>query len=226
MNIVTDKTFKYNLERLDLNTREFDFIKNFFYLTTDPNESFDTQYDVEGFDIYKVVENGPTKTEEEKSNNLMLFHGTKNKDHATGILKEGFRNSESGYFGKGVYMTECSCTAFDYTGVRLNDVKGTEFLNYVFVNEVSGSEKIQTFTFTIGDALDMDEDNTAELTHPFEKHVKRHSPQPTEEDYKEDMLGRRYRNLEIHGESVLDEFVADAKVTIPRYLIALKTKKN
>ena len=72
----------------------------------------------------------------------------------------------------------------------------------------------------------MDEDNTAELTHPFEKHVKRGSPQPTKEDYKEDVLGRRYRNLEIDGKSVFDEFVAEAKVTVPRYLIALKTKKK
>ena len=224
MNNVTDITSKYDLKRLDFNAKDFDFIKNFFYSIFDEDKRFETEYVVESFCIYKVVENGSTN--EEKSNNLMLFHGTKNKDHATGILKEGFRNSESGYFGKGVYMTECSCTAFDYTGVRFNDVKGTEFLNYVFVNEVLGSEKMQTFTFTIGDALDMDEDNTAELTHPFEKHVKRHSPQPTEEDYKEDLLGRRYRNLEIHGESVLDEFVAEAKVTIPRYLISLKTKKN
>ena len=224
MNNVTDITSKYDLKRLDFNAKDFDFIKNFFYSIFDEDKRFETEYVVESFCIYKVVENGSTN--EEKSNNLMLFHGTKNKDHATGILKEGFRNSESGYFGKGVYMTECSCTAFDYTGVRFNDVKGTEFLNYVFVNEVLGSEKMQTFTFTIGDALDMDEDNTAELTHPFEKHVKRYSPQPTEEDYKEDLLGRRYRNLEIHGESVLDEFVAEAKVTIPRYLISLKTKKN
>ena len=35
------------------------------------------------------------------SKNLMLYHGTSEKG-ATGILKKGFRNSEKGWFGKGV----------------------------------------------------------------------------------------------------------------------------
>ena len=142
MNNVTDITSKYDLKRLDFNAKDFDFIKNFFYSIFDEDKRFETEYVVESFCIYKVVENGSTN--EEKSNNLMLFHGTKNKDHAIGILKKGFRNSEGGYFGKVVYMTECSDKAFEYTGVSLRDVEGAQFLNYIFVNEVLGSEKMRS----------------------------------------------------------------------------------
>lgn len=221
MEIVTDKSFKYNLKRLDLKTEEFKFIKEFFDLTIDPAHGFKNVFQIKDFRIYKVLENSPRKTEDKKSNNLMLLHGTK-KENATGILKTGFRNSESGWFGKGVYMTDCSYTAQDYSiDYSADNLGGTRFFNYVFVNEVLESEKLQIHTYD-GDIFEMDEDNTAELTHPFQKHVRPHSLQPTERDYKEDILGRKYRNKKI-GSNLLDEFVADEKITIPRYLIALET---
>ena len=50
--------------------------------------------------LYKVNERNLVKNEGKKSNNLMLYHGT-NQKGVTGILKEGFRNSEKGWFGKG-----------------------------------------------------------------------------------------------------------------------------
>ena len=225
MDIITDKTFKYSLKGLDFKEEEFKFIKDFVYLTVDPFVSFETKYLIKDFRIHRVIENNPTKTEYVKNNNLMLFHGT-NKTGAAGVLKTGFKNSESGYFGKGVYMTECSDTAFDYTGIPADCVKGTKFFNYIFVNEVLESEKLQAYSFNASDALDMDEDNTAELMHPFEKHFKCSSPQPTKEDYKEDVLGRKYRNVKISGLSLLDEYVADEKITVPRYLIALETERK
>ena len=70
----------------------------------------------------------------------------------------------------------------------------------------------------------MDEDNDADLVHPFVKHADFNSPQLTEGDYKEDFMGRKYRNVEIDPQwSMYDEFVADERVTVPRYLIALET---
>ena len=47
----------------------------------------------------------------------MLFHGT-NKEGVVGILKEGFKNSPKGWFGQGVYMTEWSEEAFNYSHLR------------------------------------------------------------------------------------------------------------
>ena len=224
MDIVTDNSFKYNLKKLEPNAKEYDFIKDFFYLTTHPYVTFKNDYQLKTFRIYKVRENVTTSAEGEKRNNLMLFHGT-HKEGAAGILKEGFRNSESGWFGRGVYMTDCSDTAFVYASTCRNvvdDVIG-RYLSYVFVNEVLESEKLRTFTFE-GHELEKDEDNDAELMYPFELHVDVDSRQPGEGDYKEDSLGRKYRNIEIDPEwSHYDEFIADEKITVPRYLIALET---
>ena len=61
----------------------------------------------------------------------MLYHGTSQKG-VTGILKEGFRNSEKGWFGKGVYMTDCSHTALKYFSMA----EKYSYNRYIFVNEV------------------------------------------------------------------------------------------
>ena len=222
MEIVTDKSFKYSLTGLGFESEEFNFIKDFFYLTTCPVGSFTTMYQVKNFSIYKVTENNQTKIEDDKRNNLMLLHGTK-KTGATGILKTGFRNSERGWFGKGVYMTECSDVAFDYSNPN-----GSKLLSYIFVNEVLESEKLQTSTFDDDpwDMLNNKEDNTDERLNPFEKHIRPYSPQPKAEDYREDLLGGKYRNIKIDGLNQLDEFVADDKITIPRYLIVFEIENK
>ena len=87
--------------------------------------------------MYKVNERNIVKTEGKKSNNSMLYHGTSEKG-VTGILKEGFRNSEKGWFGKGVYMTDCSEIALNYN--KKFNVFAHNF--YTFVNEVLESEKL------------------------------------------------------------------------------------
>ena len=148
----------------------------------------------------------------------MLFHGT-NQKGVTGILKEGFRNSEKGWFGKGVYMTDCSYTAFDYSKkLNLNSPDC-----YIFVNEVLESEKLQTFTFDYDVISERGDVNTLPK-HQFEKYFLNWSPQPTREDYVIDLEGRRYVNTPDRG--LDDEYIAEARVTIPRYLIVLKRKQN
>ena len=57
--------------------------------------------------MYKVNERNLVKTAVKPVSNLMLYHGTSEKG-VSGILKEGFRNSEKGWFRKGLYMTDCS----------------------------------------------------------------------------------------------------------------------
>ena len=96
MNIKTEKLFNYDCEKLDRESEEFKILKEVFFTTTTFNVSCNN---LEKFQIYKVIENNPTKTVEGKSSNLMLFHGT-TEEGATGILKKGFKNSEKGWFGK------------------------------------------------------------------------------------------------------------------------------
>ena len=68
----------------------------------------------------------------------------------------------------------------------------------------------------------------APLKHPFNKHIHKFSTQATEENYRVDHKGRKYRNIGHYGSSerVLDEYVAEANITIPRYLIQFEYELN
>ena len=94
MNNETDKSFKYDYEKLDPASEEFRFFKRNFY---DYIFQVYVKQKNEGFHIYKVNVRNLVKTVIKKINNLMLYHGTSQKG-VTGVLKEGFRNSEKGWF--------------------------------------------------------------------------------------------------------------------------------
>ena len=92
---------------------------------------------------------------------------------------------------------------------------------YVFVNEVLNSEKLQTKQ----QKSKIHFNGCYQYTKPehmFEKHVYDESQLLTEADYKEDCIGRKYRNISHNWKSKLDEYVADETITIPRYLITMK----
>ena len=231
MNIQTNKTSIYKKEELISDSDEYNFVKNFFDSTVNScNENrFPNRYQTKtptDFKVFKVIKNNQM-TEltalDEKRNNLMLFHGTIEKG-VDSILKEGFKNSEKGWFGRGVYLTDCSCVAYNYSGVKSSITKGyhSDYV-YVLVNEVLGSEKLQKkpqeFVYEDESEDEEPQDHDAEPDHPFVKHVYDEELQAAEEDYRKDALGRRYRNVNHDDESELDEFVADESIVIPRYLI-------
>ena len=214
------KVYKYKLEELSSDLDEHKFIKDFYDTTREAslNNSawLPIQIPYSDFKVYKITENLPSSVLNEKGKNFMLFHGTK-KEHVDSILKEGFKNSQKGWFGRGVYMTECSSVARSYTS---NDpfYLFTGGLRCVFVNEVLQSEKLQTLKRNMFHC-----DIYTKPEHSFEKRVLKASEQPTEDDYKEDALGRRYRNVKFSGpESLRDEFIADESIVVPRYLIEVK----
>ena len=214
MDIQTDKSYKYDYEKLDPASEEFNFLNETFMSTF----LFKGNTGTEVAHIYKVNERNIVKTAVKPVSNLMLYHGTSEKG-ATGILKEGFRNSEKGWFGKGVYMTDCSDTAIDYS--KNLDVNAHNF--YIFVNEVLESETLQTFTFDYDVVCERGDVNT-QPKHYFEKYFCNWSRQPTKEDYIIDFEGRRYVNTP--KRSLNDEYIAEASFTIPRYLIVLKMKQT
>ena len=211
MNIKTDKSFKYDYEKLDPASEEFNFLKETFMSTF----LFKGYTGTEVAHMYKVNERNLVKNEGKKSNNLMLYHGT-NQKGVTGILKEGFRNSEKGWFGKGLYMTDCSEVALGYSNKDMNSYDRY----FVFVNEVLESEKLQTFNSDSKDITDV----SIKTKHQFKKYTNKSSPQPTIGDYIVDFEGRRYVNTPKRSSS--DEYIAEASVTIPRYLIVQKRKQN
>ena len=214
MNIKTNNTFKYDYTKLDPVLEEFKLVKGFFDITSTKLRKYNKFHN---FQIYKIIEKSSTNLVKEKSNNLMLFHGTTEK-RVIGILKEGFRNSEKGFFGKGVYMTDCSHMQLSKT--HSFDPNKPEC--YFFVNEVLQSEKLQTFDFENVTRL---KDVSTNLKNQFEKHMRKSSPQPAVEDYKKDVKGRLYRNIPFDIGNIFDRYVADASVTIPRYLITLELEE-
>ena len=212
----SNNTYKYTTEELSKDKEEFKFVKSFFETTFIKSEDFastklSSLIDVK---VYKVSENHPSKKLAIKRNNLMLYHGT-NEIGVKGILKDGFKNSKKGWFGQGVYMTDCSDRACLYSSSPMQD----EFKYYVFVNEVLESKKLQTFEY------ENFNDMTLEHFSPdfqFEKHIPEGSKQPAECEYKEDAEGRRFRNVPHDFNSRHDEYLADKSIVIPRYLIKFK----
>ena len=78
MDIITKKGFRYNLAKLDSTLDEFLFVKEFFNKNTKKKANYEDikSHQVKDFQIHKVIESKPTSAINEKSNNLMLFHGT------------------------------------------------------------------------------------------------------------------------------------------------------
>ena len=158
---------------------------------------------------------------EEHKDNLMLYHGTTHTS-SRGILEKGFKNStkQKSYFEVGLYMTECSDVAMDYSN-RPNWYKtSSKRLLYVFLNEVLNSKELQTVSFT---KYGRQKNPTQ---HAFARYAHIKSPKPTENDYVCDEKGRRYRNTPIGRWSEDDEFVVDASCVKPRFLFELKGKYN
>lgn len=216
------EAYLYKCDELPSDSDEYKLVKSFFDKTIYEMQlrALSEGPGTKECKIYKIIENHQTKTLEEKRNNLMLFHGT-NKNGVEGILKEGFKNSKEGWFGPGVYMTDCSDTACRYCDAKnmkqdfLNPFQ--KFLYNIFVNEVLQTEKLQIIVHD--HFYDMEDIDTVPK-YIFEKHVLKDSKQPTEDDYKKDVQGRRYRNVIIADyDSSEDEYVADKSIVIPRYLI-------
>ena len=91
--------------------------------------------------VYRVLNRKSGDTSENKSNNFLLFHGTSAKS-AVGILEKGFKPSNKGLYGPGVYLTASSSSAMEYSRIKgQKSDKKKEFV--VLVNEVLHSVKLK-----------------------------------------------------------------------------------
>ena len=218
MAIIANESWKYDLKTLESISDEFKLVERFFKITSRETSIFPDN--LKNFQISKVIEQHKNEIEWKRTN-LMLFHGTSRKGTA-GILEHGFRNSPSGTFGGGVYMTESSYRA-SLVSVRSYFRPKTSY--FIFVNEVFGSDNLQTVfyeTYTFPPSSEYATLKNTTLT----KYMHNLSAKITEENYKEDVQGRRYRNTAVDESSFNDEFVADCEIVIPRYLIRFETTKR
>ena len=94
-----------------LHSSLYDFLKEFFNATLSNRlVVYENMYN---FQMYAVYAKDPNDGREENNEYLMLLHGTDEKS-ATGTLQEGIKNSESGGFGSGVYLPDCSTAALSH----------------------------------------------------------------------------------------------------------------
>ena len=121
-------------------------------------------------------------------------------------------------------MSECSDIAFLYSA-RFNksDQFNSRANQYIFINEVMESEKLEEFKFDSYNKLIR---INLPLTEQFCKHMFINSPSIAKKRYRRDSKGRRYRNVAVDKRSVVDAFVADKEFVKPRYIIHLVTDVN
>ena len=238
------KTCKYKRDELYCDSDEYKFVKN-FYETNTSTESLVSVIRKRGLvnsllfghfvapdnvKLHKISENYPTTKLDEKRNNLMLFHGT-NEKNVDGILNKGFINSEKGRFGKGVYMTEISSFAVLHSLKNTLSATDRSICNrFIFVNEVLESEKLQIVKYNPVDPVCLVD---SKPDHKFSKHVI-NDRKITTDEYKQDAQGRRYRNTPDvssfqqgnEAKFAPDVFLADESLVIPRYLIVIGFDKK
>ena len=230
------KTCKYKRDELSFDSDEYKFVKN-FYETNTSTQGFSPVFRqliaTGNFKVYKISENYPTEKIDEKRNNLMLFHGT-NEKNVDGILNKGFINSKRGRFGKGVYMTEVSSVASFHSLKKTSSDTNRSICNRcIFVNEVLESEKLKTLKYSPLDRIRL---VGSKPGHKFEKHVV-NDRKIASEQYKmmftvgnagrSQMIGifNKVTRLNLRQMylfvTLQDVFLADKSLVIPRYLIVI-----
>ena len=171
---------------------------------------------------HEVIENEPQLDVDHK-NNLMLFHGT-TVENSVGILREGFKNSEEGLFGRGLYLTACSDEAITYTDIR-TEGKDTE-KHCIFISEVLNSQVLK-HDFIFRPFLERQLEEKLE-EHPFTVYEGTMSdgPDEGEEHFERDEKGRLYRFDPFCKWSFNDQYRVDARLVKPRYYLEFEKTEN
>ena len=134
---------KYKLEQLQGDDDDFKLLENTINYKDMPKvTSIGNNTTVEVMPkvlkIYRVVANGSASASDRSK--VLLLHGTK-AANVGGILKTGFKPSERGCYGPGVYMTDSFSYACNYgKGSFVQESGVVKKFRYIFVNEV---EKVE-----------------------------------------------------------------------------------
>ena len=171
---------------------------------------------------HKVIENEPQLDVDHK-NNLMLFHGT-TVENSVGILREGFKTSEKGRFGRGLYLTACSDEAITYTDIR-TEGKDTE-KHCIFISEVLNSQVLK-YDMKLGAVLEQQLEEKLE-EHPFTvfESMMGEGPDRGKENFERDEKGRLYRFDPFCKWSFNDQYRVDARLVKPRYYLEFEITVN
>ena len=207
-----DKNSMYTLKKMASTNDDYVLIKKYFEATIlgAPEAQISK--------IYRVTKRGIGVRREQKSDNIMLFHGTSSRN-GIGIVEQGFKPSVLGKYGPGVYLTEFSSCAESFAReknidhIKQKTDKRNE-LEFIFVNEILESEKLEEIVVeerVIGKTA-------SPRKNQFEKYIRSGTADPdaTEE---RDTKGRRIRISEMSEAVLYDYHVCHENLVIPRYLI-------
>ena len=142
--------FKYQLELLEKSDRDFKLLKK--SLNMNKNNSslplaklkrpkLHLKGRNQNLKIYRVIPTDSTVTESSTSSSskVLLLHGTK-APNVEGILKIGFKPSEKGRYGPGLYLIDSIDYAYNY-GRSFAHVNGIyKKFGYFFVTEVNQAD--------------------------------------------------------------------------------------
>ena len=125
--------FKFKLELLKKDHSDFKLLGELLHL----NELDDWKTN-NTLNIYGVIPTKHSSTESNITNfsQFLLLHGTK-APNVEGILKTGFKPSEIGTYGPGVYLTNDIDYAYDYGMCLTKDQGVVKCFRYFFVNQLS-----------------------------------------------------------------------------------------
>ena len=135
--------FKYKLETLNDDNSDFMTLKSalnlnqasfYFYGLTNCGK-------INTLRIYRVSPNSNAETSSSDSNSsqILLLHGTK-APNVEGILKTGFKPSEKGKYGPGVYLTNSFDYAYRFANCVAQENGIIKRLRYIFVNEINRAD--------------------------------------------------------------------------------------
>ena len=210
-----DASKKYNIRSLRSTTEKYKILIQCF--NSSIVKDYGPLYTIEEIKIYRVRETNSENFSDKNNNNLVLYHGT-SFNNSAGILKNGFRISQRGYYGQGVYLTECTDLAIHYSR-RQNNISGSNEKNYVFMNEVFNKNDLKTPVFPISTNVS----STSPLTHSLIKYEFKRSLNKSKKHYIFDSNGLKYRSSPVNIWSSMDEYVTAADSLKPRYLFEFKS---
>ena len=218
----TSENSEYFIEEMSPKQKDYKLIKKCFKDTMLKHYgSRQTTLEVVEIKIYRVNKRNNNEKIEQKSNNLLLFHGTCCKN-SVGILNEGFKPSIEGIYGPGVYLTESSFRAVDFSQIKSREELDECFdehnrkVSFVFVNEILDSDKLKVINAK--DKVKVTFTKTPRKNQ-FEKYIKSGCDKNIKHTYQKDS---KERNIKSSKANILEEYnyyVCEEKLVIPRYLI-------
>ena len=139
-------SFKYKLKLLKNIDPDYKLIESSINFNNDitTNKNYRYQLDVRrktnGLKIYRVLSNDIISTRSSDCDQILLLHGTK-AQNVEGILKTGFKPSQTGSYGPGVYLTNSFDYAYNYSKSYATEEKVIKKFRHFFVNNVPNPGK-------------------------------------------------------------------------------------